>query len=85
MLPQRIILLLGFIGILHSSMVPPVQQAVGGVCRYHQFMLRTWPFTRTYDVAGADVVALVSEYGIIVSVTCVVYLLAGLILKRSPE
>lgn len=50
-LAQRIILLLGLTGILHSSMVPPVRQGAELVCRYHEFTERALPFTRGYGVA----------------------------------
>lgn len=80
---QRIVLLVGSIGILHSSMVPPVQQISAAVCRYHEFTLRSWPFTRTYGVANADLVALLSEYGIILALTATVYLILGLLKPKA--
>jgi len=76
--PQRIVLILGAVGILHSSMVPTVTQGAEAVCRYHEFLGRGWPFTRGYDVANADLVALLSEYGMIVAVTAIVVLALGL-------
>ena len=82
-LAQRIVLLIGSIGILHSSMVPPVLQVGGAVCRYHEFTLRSWPFTRTYGVANADVVGLLSEYGMILALTTTIYLILGLFKSRA--
>jgi hypothetical protein len=75
---QRIVLIVGATGILHSSMVPPVVQGDDEVCRYHEFVVRGWPFTRGYDVANADLAALVSEYGMILAAVALVYLLLGL-------
>ena len=75
--PRRIIILAGLSGILHSSLVPPVVQTAAGVCRYTQFMLRAWPFTKGYDVARADPVALFSEYGIILSLGAMAWMIAG--------
>lgn len=74
---RRIIILAGLTGILHSSLVPPVVQTAAGVCRYTQFMLRAWPFTKGYAVAEVDPAALISEYGIILSLGCMAWLLAG--------
>ncbi len=82
---QRIVVLCGLVGILHSSMVPPVQQAAGAVCRYHEFMGRTWPYAREYGVVGADIVALLSEYGIIASLTGAIYLGLGFLAKGSED
>jgi len=75
---QRIVLILGAIGVLHSSMVPPVSQGEDYVCRYHEFVERHGLFTRGYEVANGDVTALVSEYGVILAVTAIVYLALGL-------
>jgi len=75
--PQRIIILAGLAGILHSSLVPPVVQTAAGVCRYTQFMLRAWPFTKGYAVAHLDLAALVSEYGIILSSGAMAWIIAG--------
>ena len=75
--PRRIIILAGLSGILHSSLVPPVVQGAGSVCRYHEFMLRAWPFTKGYAVAQADLAALFSEYGIILSLGSMAWLIAG--------
>ena len=74
---RRSIILAGLAGILHSSLVPPVVQTAAGVCRYTQFMLRAWPFTKEYAVAQADLPALISEYGIILSLGAMMWLLAG--------
>jgi len=74
---QRIVLILAATGILHSSMVPPVAQGAEDVCRYHEFVERQLPFTRGYEVANADIVALVAEYGIIAAVAAIVYLVLG--------
>ena len=74
---QRVILICASIGILHSSMVPPVVQGEDGACRYHAFLERHWPFTLGYDVAHADMVALLSEYGMIVAVAAGVFLALG--------
>jgi len=75
---QRVVLMVGSICILHSSMVPPVAQGEDYVCRYHEFVERHWPFTRGYDVANADLVALLSEFGLIIAVTAVAYHALGL-------
>ena len=75
--PQRIVVLLGAVCVLHSSMVPPVMQAGDYVCRYHEFVERHWPFTRGYEVADADLSALFSEYGMIVATGVIVYSLLG--------
>ena len=82
-LVQRIVLLAGSIGILHTSMVPPIQQVGAAVCRYHEFTLRSWPFTRTYGFANADLVGLISEYGIILALTATVYLILGLLKSKA--
>ena len=74
---QRIFLILGAICILHSSMVPPVSQAEAGTCRYQQFMERSSLFTQGYAVEQGDVTALHSEYGVIVAVTLIAFLLSG--------
>lgn len=74
---RRIVLLLAAVGILHSSLVPPVSQAAGAVCRYHAFTERAWPFTRLHGVVDADAVALLSEYGIIVALAAIAYLALG--------
>lgn len=75
---QRIVLMLGFTGILHSSMVPPVAQGTELACRYHEFVVRRGLFTRGYDVAGGDLVAFLSELGVIVAATALVYHALGL-------
>jgi hypothetical protein len=80
---QRIILILGGIGILHSSMVPPVSQLEAVTCRYHEFVERSLFFTRGYGVNHGDTVALISEYGIIVALTGIAYLIAGARKKSS--
>jgi len=46
-------------------------------CRYAALLERHWPFTRGYDVADADVAALLSEYGMLAAVTAVVDLALG--------
>lgn len=74
---QRGVLLAAALGILHSSMVPPVVQGGEYVCRYAQFVERRGLFTRGYDTAGADVVALLSEYGVILSAAAILCLLLG--------
>lgn len=78
---QRVVLLIGAICILHSSMVPPVSQAESSTCRYHEFVERQLPFTRGYGVVDSDVVALLTEYGMILSVGAIVFLALGLIRK----
>lgn len=84
-LPQRIVLLVGALCIFHSSLVPPVKQVGGDVCRYHEFVERGWPFTRTYSTGGVDGIALLTEYGIIVSVAALAYWLIGLLQATSPR
>jgi hypothetical protein len=74
---QRVVLIAAAICILHSSMVPPVAQAGETVCRYHEFTVRHLPFTRGYEIAGGDPVALIAEYGMIVSVAAVAFLALG--------
>ena len=80
---QKIVLIIGSVGILHSSMVPPVSQLEGAVCRYHEFTERSLFFTKGYGINNGDVVALMSEFGIILSITAVSYLIAGLIRKKE--
>jgi hypothetical protein len=80
---QRGALILGAICVLHSSMVPPVAQVEGAVCRYHAFVERSFLFTRTYGVPNADVVALVTEYGVIISVFSITYLLLGMLKRKT--
>lgn len=75
---QRGVVLVAALGVLHSSMVPPVAQGDGYVCRYAEFVARRGLFTRGYDTASADLVALVSEYGVIVAVAAILYLLFGI-------
>ncbi len=79
--PQRVVLIAGAVGVLHTSMVPPVAQYTNDVCRYAEFLDRGLPFTRTYAVANHDVAALLTEYGMIAAVTAVVFLVAGLFRK----
>lgn len=74
---QRLILILGGVGILHSSMVPPVSQLDGEVCRYHEFVERSLFFTQGYGVNHGDAVALISEYGIVVALTGIAFLVVG--------
>ncbi len=74
---QRVALILGAVGLLHTSMVPPVTQGDVEVCRYHEFIERNWLFTRGYEVANADTAALLSEYGLIVASTAIVTLGLG--------
>lgn len=76
---QRMVLIFAATGILHSSMVPPVAQGEEYVCRYHEFVERQWLFTRGYDAANADLVALLSEYGVILATAAIVYLALGLL------
>lgn len=78
---QRIVLILGSIGILHSSMVPPVSQLESATCRYHEFVERSLFFTKEYGVNQGDLPALVSEYGIVLSVTLSAFLIAGALKK----
>ena len=75
---QRIVLLIGAICVFHSSLVPPVIQAGGEICRYHEFTERAWPFTRLFGVSGSDGVALLTEYGIIMSLVAIAYLVIGM-------
>ena len=74
---QRIILILGGVGILHSSMVPPISQVDAVTCRYHEFVERALFFTREYGINRGDVVALISEFGIIAAVTWIAYHVVG--------
>ena len=78
---QRIVLMIAATGVLHTSMVPPVAQGGEYVCRYHEFVERQWPFTRGYDAANADPVALLSEYGMILATAAILYLALGLLRK----
>lgn len=80
---RRIILLLGAGGILHSSLVPPMQQTAGSVCRYEAFMARRWPFTHGYGVGEGDVPALLTEYGLVLAFTAAAWLAAGWLEGRS--
>lgn len=80
---QRIVLIIAAVGFLHSSMVPPVMQAGGYVCRYHEFVGRQWPYMRGYDVANADMTALLSEYGIIIAAATILILALGFLRKPS--
>jgi hypothetical protein len=44
--PKRsrlVILMIGALCTFHSSLVPPVIQDGGDLCRYHEFMGRGWP------------------------------------------
>ena len=82
LLAQRIILLIGALGVFHSSLVPPVIQAGGPFCRYHEFMERNWPFVREYGAGGVNGIALLTEYGIIVSVAALAYMAVGRLLER---
>ena len=75
---QRIVLMVAGIGVFHSSLVPPVKQEGGDLCRYHEFMERGWPYTREFGTAGVDGLALLTEYGILVSLAAIVYLAVGL-------
>ena len=82
---QRIILIAGAIGMLHSSMVPPVMQGGGATCRYHEFVERSLFFTREYGVNNGDMVALVSEFGIVAAIASILFLLAGLMDRNSEK
>ena len=79
---QRIIIIVGSMGILHSAMVPPVLQGDEGTCRYHEFAERSLFFTRGYSISNGDIGALLSEFGIIAALTCLAYLTAGGFKKR---
>ena len=81
---QRIIVILGCIGILHSSMVPPVSQVDEVTCRYHEFVERSLFFTREYGVNHGDLVALLSELLVIVAVTGIAFLAVGFGKKSEP-
>ena len=76
---QRIVLMLGALGVFHSSLVPPVKQVGEALCRYHEFLERGWPFTRTYGAGGVDAVALLTEYGLIFSVVAMLWLAISLL------
>lgn len=80
---HRMILVIGSIGILHSSMVPPVSQVNGSSCRYHEFVERSLFFTKEYGINHGDMVALISEYGIIISITVIAYLISGFFIKKN--
>jgi hypothetical protein len=82
-LVRRIVLMAAALGIFHSSLVPPVKQNGGALCGYHEFMERGWPFTREYGATGVDGIALLTEYGIILSLATLVYLSIGLLLDRN--
>lgn len=82
-LAQRVVVLVGALGVFHSSLVPPVKQVGGELCRYHEFTERSWPFTRTFETAGVDGIALFTEYAIIVSLATMVYVVLGLLGDRS--
>lgn len=76
---QRLVLIVGSIGIVHSSMVPPVEQSeVEDICRYAEFTARARPFTQHYGVSRADVAGLLAEWGMIAGTTGVLYLICGL-------
>lgn len=74
---QRIVLLATGLGLFHSSLVPPVRQNDGDLCRYHAFTERGWPFTREFGTGGVDGTALLTEYGIILSLAGIAYVLLG--------
>lgn len=74
---RRVIVVLGAIGVLHSSMVPPISQISSETCRYHEFVERSLLFTRTYGVNHGDLPALLSEYGVILALTVIAYVVAG--------
>ena len=80
---QRIVLMIGALGTFHSSLVPPVSQAGGNLCRYHAFMERGWPFTREFGATGVDGIALLTEYGILVSFTALVCFGLGLLVDKG--
>lgn len=69
----------GALCIFHGSLVPPVKQAGGDLYRYHEFLERGWPFTRTFGATGVDGVALPTEHGIIASLGAMAYWLIGLL------
>lgn len=81
--PRLVILLIGTLGIFHSSLVPPVIQDGGDLCRYHEFMERGWPFTREFGATGVDGIALLTEYDIIFSITAMVYLVITVLRTKS--
>lgn len=78
-LTRRVILLIGAVCLFHSSLVPPVGQGGGEVCRYHEFTERAWPFTRLYSVEGGDGVALMTEVAIIVSLVAIGLLVVSMV------
>lgn len=39
---------------------------------------RAWPFTRLFGVTGSDGVALLTEYGIIILLVAIAYLVVGM-------
>ena len=81
--PRLIILLFGALGIFHSSLVPPVIQDGGDLCRYHEFMGRGWPFTKEFGATGVDLAALLTEYGLIFSLTAMIYLIFTILGARN--
>ncbi|MCB9917371.1 MAG: hypothetical protein H6832_03105 [Planctomycetes bacterium] len=61
--------LLGLIGILFVSLVPPMRIPASEMnCRFHFMAERALPFTKAYSVKYPDVQAMLSEYGIILAV-----------------
>ena len=82
---QRIVLMIGALGVFHSALVPPVSQRGAELCRYHEFTERAWPFTRLFDASGVDGVALMTEYGIILALTAMAYLAIELLGGKSLD
>lgn len=75
------IIFLGCIGMLFVSLVPPMKIPPEEMnCRFHFMLERAWPFSKSYSVQYPDVQAMISEYGIILSV-CGILLCLGYVLK----
>jgi hypothetical protein len=76
-----VVLLLGFVGALFVSMVPPMRIPEGEMnCRFHFVAERAAPFSKTYSVQYPDIQAMISEYGIIIA-TCGILICLGCIVN----
>lgn len=82
---DAIISLVGFVGILFVSMVPPMRIPESQMnCRFHFMAKRAWPFSSAYSVRYPDVQAMLSEWGMIIA-ACGILLSLGYVVAACAK